>query len=76
MKRFGDLTAVDNLTLGQHREVFGFLGPNEVGKTTTVRTLSAILASPRRKRMRNQLTGLINSKTLVPRGVSMLLTSF
>ena len=36
-KKFGDLTAVDNLTLHVNDgEVFGFLGPNGAGKTTTV----------------------------------------
>ena len=34
-KRFGDLIAVDNLTLHvDDGEVFGFLGPNGAGKTT------------------------------------------
>jgi ABC-type multidrug transport system ATPase subunit len=30
------LTAVDRLTLGVRREVYGFLGPNGAGKTTHV----------------------------------------
>lgn len=35
-KRYGDLTAVDNLDLSIRRgEVFGLLGPNGAGKTTT-----------------------------------------
>ena len=39
-KKFGDLTAVDNLTLHvDDGEVFGFLGPNDAGKTTKVRML-------------------------------------
>jgi ABC-2 type transport system ATP-binding protein len=43
-KRFGDLTAVDNLTLAvREGEVFGFLGPNGAGKTTTVRMLTCLV---------------------------------
>ncbi len=39
-KKFGDLTAVENLTLQvDDGEVFGFLGPNGAGKTTTIRML-------------------------------------
>ncbi len=44
-KRFGDLTAVDNLTLKVNAgEVFGFLGPNGAGKTTTVRMLCCLIS--------------------------------
>ncbi len=44
-KKFGDLTAVDNLTLHvDDGEVFGFLGPNGAGKTTTVRMLSCLIS--------------------------------
>jgi len=43
-KKFGDLTAVDNLTLDvKEGEVFGFLGPNGAGKTTTVRMLTCLV---------------------------------
>lgn len=43
-KRFGDLTAVDNLNLTVRRaEVFGFLGPNGCGKSTTIRMLCGLL---------------------------------
>ena len=36
-KRFGKLTAVDNLNIEVHRgEVFGFLGPNGSGKSTVI----------------------------------------
>ena len=43
-KRYGRLTALDNLTLevGQG-EAFGFLGPNGAGKTTTIRLLLGLL---------------------------------
>ncbi|MCB8980170.1 MAG: ABC transporter ATP-binding protein [Ardenticatenaceae bacterium] len=44
-KKFGDLTAVDRLTLSiAEGEVFGFLGPNGAGKTTTVRMLTSLIA--------------------------------
>jgi ABC-2 type transport system ATP-binding protein len=44
-RKFGDLTAVDNLTLHvDDGEVFGFLGPNGAGKTTTVRMLCCLIS--------------------------------
>jgi len=44
-KSFGPLVAVDNLDLTVHRgEVFGLLGPNGSGKTTTIRILTGLLA--------------------------------
>jgi len=44
-KKFGNLTAVDNLTLHVNDgEVFGFLGPNGAGKTTTVRMLCCLIS--------------------------------
>ena len=43
-KRFGDLTAVSDLDLSVNRaEVFGFLGPNGCGKSTTIRMLCGLL---------------------------------
>lgn len=43
-KRYGDVTAVDNLTLDiQQGEVFGLLGHNGAGKTTTIRLLNGLL---------------------------------
>lgn len=37
-KRFGDFTAVDHISFQVERgEIFGFLGPNGSGKTTTIR---------------------------------------
>ncbi|MGQ7815099.1 ABC transporter ATP-binding protein [Metapseudomonas furukawaii] len=43
-KRFGSLTAVDGLDLAVDRaEVFGFLGPNGCGKSTTIRMLCGLL---------------------------------
>jgi ABC-2 type transport system ATP-binding protein len=43
-KRFGDFTAVDDVSFRvRHGEVFGFLGPNGSGKTTTIRMLCGLL---------------------------------
>jgi ABC-2 type transport system ATP-binding protein len=43
-RRFGALTAVSHLTLRILRgEVFGLLGPNGSGKTTTIRMLCGLL---------------------------------
>ncbi len=44
-KRFGKTTAVDQLTLSVFTgEVFGLVGPDGAGKTTTMRLLTAIMA--------------------------------
>jgi ABC-2 type transport system ATP-binding protein len=43
-KRFGKFTAVDNLTFDVKRgEIFGFLGANGAGKSTTIRMLCGLL---------------------------------
>jgi ABC-2 type transport system ATP-binding protein len=43
-RRFGQLTAVDSVSFQVKRgEVFGFLGPNGSGKTTTIRILCGII---------------------------------
>ncbi|CAN5597701.1 ABC transporter ATP-binding protein [soil metagenome] len=43
-KKYGDNTALDGLTLTVHRgEVFGYIGPNGSGKTTTFRILCGLL---------------------------------
>jgi len=45
VKRFGSLTAVDGLSFSVDAgEIFGLLGPNGSGKTTTVRLLSCLIA--------------------------------
>jgi ribosome-dependent ATPase len=42
--RFGDFTAVDHVDLAIHRgEIFGFLGSNGCGKTTTMKILTGLL---------------------------------
>jgi ABC-2 type transport system ATP-binding protein len=44
-KKFGDLTAVDSVSLRvDEGEIFGFLGPNGAGKTTTVRMLCCLIS--------------------------------
>ena len=43
-RRFGDVVAVDRLTLSVAKgELFGLVGPDGAGKTTTMRLLTAIL---------------------------------
>ena len=43
-KRYGELTAVDNLTLEVYEgEVFGLLGPNGAGKTTSINMICGLL---------------------------------
>ncbi len=44
-KRFGNKTAVDSLTLQvDEGQIFGLLGPNASGKTTTIRMLCGIIS--------------------------------
>lgn len=43
-RKFGDMTAVDNLNLDiPEGEIFGLVGPDGAGKTTTMRLLTGIL---------------------------------
>lgn len=44
VKKFGDFTAVDGIDFEVRRgEIFGFLGPNGSGKTTTIRMMLGLL---------------------------------
>ena len=43
-KKFGSFTSVDNISFNvKHAEIFGFLGANGAGKSTTIRMLCGIL---------------------------------
>ncbi len=43
-KRFGSFTSVDNISFNvKQAEIFGFLGANGAGKSTTIRMLCGIL---------------------------------
>ncbi|MFZ2863349.1 MAG: ABC transporter ATP-binding protein, partial [Ignavibacteriaceae bacterium] len=43
-KKFGSFTAVDNVSFDVNRgDIFGFLGANGAGKSTTIRMLTGIL---------------------------------
>ena len=44
-KRYGDLIAVNEINLKlAEGDVFGFIGPNGSGKTTTMRMIATLLA--------------------------------
>src|SRR3981081_230933 len=46
-RRFGELTAVDRLSIEVSRgEIFGLVGPDGAGKTTTLRMLCALMGAP------------------------------
>ncbi len=48
--RFGDFTAVDQVNFTIERgEIFGFVGSNGCGKTTTMKMLTGLLAAERRR---------------------------
>ena len=43
-KRYGDRTVVDHLSMQVQRgEIYGFLGPNGSGKTTSIRMMCGLL---------------------------------
>ena len=45
LRRFGDFTAVDDVSFEVERgEIFGYLGANGAGKSTTIRMLCGLLA--------------------------------
>lgn len=45
-KKFGDFTAVDNISLAIYEgEIYGLLGPNGAGKSTTINIISGLLSA-------------------------------
>ena len=44
VKRYGDFTAVDNITFAvKEGEIFGLLGPNGAGKSTLIRMMTTLI---------------------------------
>ncbi len=75
-KKFGDHVALDNLTLTVHRgEVFGYIGPNGSGKTTTFRILCGLLdATSGKAIVADQL--VTGNKDMIKRKVGYLPDNF
>jgi len=79
-KRFGDVVAVDGVSLSVRRgEVFGFLGPNGAGKTTTIGMMLGLIhptagrvevlgqeVTPKRTAPLRQVGALVGTPGLVP----------
>ena len=64
-KRFGNKTVVDDISFSvEEGEVFGFLGPNGSGKTTTIRTALGIL---RQDAGEVRFLGGLNAEDAMPR---------
>ena len=65
VKRFGDFTAVDRISLEvETGEIFGFLGPNGAGKSTTIRMLCGLLIPTSGQGMVNGLDVLTQSEQI------------
>jgi ABC-type multidrug transport system ATPase subunit len=57
-KQFGSVTAVDQINLQvRHGKLFGFLGPNGVGKTTTI-SMAPDLVAPGKGRVESSASPL------------------
>ncbi len=60
-RRFGDLVAVDHLTFSVNRgELFGLVGPDGAGKTTTLRMLAGVLKPTAGDAMMNDVSVVEN----------------
>ena len=69
-RRFGTFTAVDSLTLTANAgEVFGLLGSNGAGKSTTIKMLTTLL--PRRRLHHAQPVEVRRAIGYVPQAVSV-----
>ncbi|OXX70232.1 ABC transporter ATP-binding protein, partial [Vibrio sp. V19_P1S1T109] len=45
VKKFGDFTAIEGINLSVPKgTIYGFLGPNGCGKSTTIRVLTGLLS--------------------------------
>ena len=45
VKKFGDFTAIEGINLSVPKgSIYGFLGPNGCGKSTTIRVLTGLLS--------------------------------
>ena len=50
-KRYGDKTALDQLDLDiRDGEIFGLIGHNGAGKSTTIKCLTSVIAPSRRRK--------------------------
>lgn len=75
-RKFGDFTALDSLNLQVHRgEVFGYIGPNGSGKTTTFRILCGLL-DPTSGRAFVQDQDVTGNKDLIKQMVGYLPDNF
>src|SRR3546814_5487809 len=64
--RFGDFTAVDHVDFRIERgEIFGFLGSNGCGKSTTMKMLTGLLKASRSEEHTSELQSLMRTASAV-----------
>lgn len=69
-KYYGRVVGVERLDLRvQSGEIYGFLGPNEAGKTTTIRLLLDLLRPTRGRALVNGLDTRLASRTVLQQDV-------